>query len=143
MYRATKILDPEGKAEYFDESWSFGTLGPEKHHLELETLLELHRTDIYHVITESFQDRPGKQTATELISRDYIGVIDLWGRKNECRVIKQTVSMAKGFVSDDKLKAMDLWSSSKHSRDATRHLVLYMVNKLQMTWLVDSWEKLT
>jgi hypothetical protein len=142
-YQATKILNDEGVAEYYDIKWNFGTLGPDRHHQQLTDLLELSETDIYHVVCESFDDRPEKQSATEMISRDYIGVISLWGQQSKHPIHMQTASMAKGFVTDKKLKVMDLWSLSKHSRDATRHLILYMVTNLQMTWLVHPWKELT
>ena len=143
MYQATKIINPEGEPEYFDEVWSFGELGPGRHHKDIDYMLDMQRTEIYHVVTESFDNRPEKTTASELISRDYIGVMSLWGQRNHHPVHQQTSSMAKGFVDDKKLKVMNLWSSSKHSRDATRHLILYMVTQLQMTKLVNSWEQLT
>jgi len=40
----------------------------------------------------------------------------------------QMATMAKGFVTDDRLKAWDMWQSGmKHSRDAIRHGIYYLI----------------
>jgi hypothetical protein len=92
-------------------------------------------------VTESFEFRQGKQRAgIELVSREYIGVVQLWCDNNEQILHQQTAALGKGFVNDPKLKALNLWSSSKHSRDATRHAIFYMVNRLRMTHLINAWK---
>lgn len=43
-------------------------------------------------------------------------------------VVMQSAQIAKGFVTDDKLKAWGLWiKGQKHARDAIRHAVYYLL----------------
>jgi hypothetical protein len=43
-------------------------------------------------------------------------------------VIEQTAQIAKGFCTDDKLKAWDLYQKGqRHSRDAIRHAIYYLL----------------
>jgi predicted 2-oxoglutarate/Fe(II)-dependent dioxygenase YbiX len=142
MWQAEKILNPEGKPEYFNEYTNSGCFDDKDHHEKIIALIELQRTEVFHLITEAFLNRPEKATASELISRDYIGVMTLWAKQNDVRLIQQSSAMAKTFINDKKLKAMGYWSTNKHARDAYRHMLFFMINNLQMTHLVDSWKEL-
>jgi hypothetical protein len=58
-------------------------------------------------------------------------------------VVFQTAGAGKGFVSDEKLKIMDMWvPGKKHAMDARRHLIYYMVNKQKRLDLIQSWKNL-
>lgn len=143
-YKADKIVSPDGVAEYFNEKWEFGHLEGD-HHSKLVFLIEFSRTEIFHLVTESFEFRQGttRRTGLDLSSKEYIGVMKHWCQENDVKLNQQTAALAKVFVTDKKLKAMDLWSKNKHSRDAARHLIFYMVNRLGMKHLISSWEGLS
>lgn len=143
MWRAEKLVNAEGIAEYYNEFTTSGCFTDPDHHETLIALIELQRTEVFHLITESFINRPEKATQSELISRDYIGAMTLWCKQNDVRLHQQSSALAKTFVTDKKLKAMGYWSTNKHSRDALRHMLFYMINTLQMTHLVESWKTLT
>lgn len=142
-YKATRMIDPDGNVEWYDELHTCGSLGPKEHHKALETLIELSRTEVFHLVSESFEFRQGKQrTGLNLMSREYIGVMKNWCQSNDQQLHLQTAAMGKGFVDDRKLKIMDLWCTNKHSRDARRHLIFYMVNKMQRHDMIQSWRNL-
>ncbi len=142
MWRAEKLVNNDGVPEYYNIVSNAGCFEEKSHHEKIVNLIELMRTEVFHLITESFLDRPSKATSTELIARDYIGVMDLWSQQNNVHLHKQTSAMAKAFITDPKLKAMGIWSTNKHSRDALRHMYFYMINSMQMTLLVESWKNL-
>jgi hypothetical protein len=156
VYQVEKILNAfpgsVNKTKYVYEKWYTGTLGPEDHHNELYTLLELYHTQEYHIVCESFEfrqrDKDAKRTNIVLMSREYIGIVKLFGQQrsgkpNGPTIVFQTAAQGKGFVADEKLKAMGLWlPSRKHEMDARRHLIYYMVNHLGRKDLIESWRKL-
>lgn len=57
---------------------------------------------------------------------EMIGVIKLYGEVTCTPIIFQTAAQGKSIWSDDKLKEHRFYSKSKHSRDATRHLLTYL-----------------
>lgn len=142
MWRAEKLVNDKGVPEYYNEFTNSGCFEDKNHHEKIVALIELQRTEVFHLVTESFLDRPGRNTSTELISRDYIGAMSLWSQQHNVRLIQQNAAVAKGFITDKKLKAMGHWSPNKHSRDAMRHMFFFMINNLQMTHLVESWKEL-
>jgi hypothetical protein len=127
------------------EKFSCGTFTGPSHHALLYTHLgSLRRTNNLrtstsftnemHVVTESFEYRNQSRAGLELISRDYIGVIELFCQHNSLELHRQTASMGKGFVKDIHLKRLGLWSSGKeerHAMDAYRHLLYYMIHTLK------------
>ena len=51
-----------------------------------------------------------------------IGAIDAYAQEHKIKTHKQMASVAKGFVTDEKLKQWGYWESGmKHGRDAIRH----------------------
>lgn len=142
MWRAEKLVNDKGLPEYYNEVTNSGCFDEQDHHEKIVDLLELQRTEVYHVITEAFLDRPGRNTSTELISRDYIGVMHLWCKQNDQPLHQQSAVMAKKFITDQKLRKMGFWSTNKHSRDALRHMLFYMINTMQMHHLVETWKEL-
>jgi hypothetical protein len=158
MKQTVIAFDPGGttgwaKAEW-DEArtkWSSGQMGPHEHHLELWSML----VELYlaaqvdgiqlHVVTESFEFRQGTvgRTGLDLHSKEYIGVMKLFAELHGRTLWEQTASTGKGFVSDAKLKASGLWIvGQQHARDANRHLLYYMINKLGRRDLVKPWRSL-
>lgn len=145
-------LDPGGTTgwvRYSPEAPSLmrfvtGQLGPEEHHERLYALLEREHTQKYTVICESFEFRQNKQRDNiNLMSREYIGVVKLFRKERNVPVVFQTAGAAKGFVTDEKLKAMGLWvPGQKHAMDAMRHLVFYLVNVERRVDLIQSWKEL-
>lgn len=128
-FRATKLLNTEDQAEYYDESWSCGQLGPGKHHKQLYDMLGLQHTDEYHIVCESFEYRNKTRPGLELVSREYIGVTELFCQERNVPLHMQSASMGKGFVRDTNIKRLGLWSVGwKHAMDSYRHLLCYMIN---------------
>lgn len=128
-------------------TWSWDQLGPQEHHHELWTTLcdELANTGDLTIVCESFEFRQNRQRDNiNLMSREYIGVVKLFSATYGTPVVFQTAGLAKPFVTDAKLKVMDLWvPGQKHAMDATRHAVTFMIQKLKMVKLIDSWKELT
>jgi hypothetical protein len=147
-------LDPGGTTGWclatFKEDgsvrWNYNQLGPEPHHDELFSLLEAFDAPNFHVVCESFEFRQGKQRqGIVLDSCEYIGVVKLFAQQRPgTPVVFQTAGAAKGFVSNDKLRAMELWKGVawKHAMDATRHVVTYAVTRLKRYDLIESWKGL-
>lgn len=121
-----------------------GEIGPEEHHNALFQHLEELHTHNTVVVCESFEFRQNRQRDNiNLMSREYIGIVKLFGQQRRCPVVFQTAGLAKTFVTDPKLKAMGLWwTGQRHARDATRHLVYFMVNAMRRTDLVENWKDL-
>lgn len=145
LYQAT-MMPPVGNGapEMIDEKWTCGQLGPEEHHTKLFTLLGMHHVQDYRVICESFEFRQGKQRDNiNLMSKEYIGVAKLFGQERDLPVVFQTAGLAKPFVTDQKIKKMNLWvPGRKHSMDAMRHLIYYMVNREHRHDLIQCWRNL-
>lgn len=125
-----------------------------QHHLELNQHLELHlgRTIALldqmamrnlngaiktrsprEIICESFQFRQFTgfdKSKVELDSVEYIGVIKLYSQLSHTPLHFQTASVAKHFVSDDKLKRLGWYTPTAgmvHARDALRHLLYRLI----------------
>lgn len=124
--------------------WNVGQMGPEDHHSDLYAHLERCHTHEFTVVCESFEFRQNRQRDNiNLMSREYIGVTKLFGQERSTPVVFQTAARAKGFVTDQKLKAMGLWwPGNKHAMDAMRHLITYMVQKERRYDLIESWKNL-
>lgn len=106
-------------------------LGPQQHHVELEDFLEhnLAHADRKFVVYETFDYRNTSRSGLVLDSREYIGVITLWCKRRGVALYKQTPAQAKGFVSDNILKELNLYSKAfRHANDAMRHLIYFIVN---------------
>jgi len=127
-----------------EQVWFNLHLGPDEHHKELADLLEREQTQDFTVVCESFEFRQGKQRAgIVLVSKEYIGVVKYLARERNFPVVFQTAGLAKGFVSDEKLKAMGLYQRGmRHANDATRHLVTYRVQRLHHNYLINDWKVL-
>lgn len=85
------------------------------------------------IVCESFQFRQFEgfdKSKVELDSMEYIGVVKLYSQLTGVPVTFQTASMAKNFISDDKLRRLgwyDLTKGMVHARDALRHLLYFLI----------------
>lgn len=119
--------------------WEWKELGPESHHQALWELLVSDSPLYQHLVYETFNYQRREITrgvSLRLDSVEYIGIIKLaiarssyWGN-TDLNVSAQSPP-TRMFWSDDKLKALDLWRSSPHERDATRHLLTYVTTTLK------------
>ncbi len=121
-----------------------GEFRKSNHHEELFDWLAFEHTHDTTVVCESFEFRQNRQRDNiNLMSKEYIGVTKLFGQTHAVPVVFQTAALGKGFVTDQKLKAMSLWSpGNKHAMDAMRHLVYFLINKKGRTDLVTLWQNL-
>ena len=116
-----------------------GTLGPNPHRRKLEHLLGNQHVDNYHVVCERFivqPDNPGK----EQVSLEYEAVARDFCRDRKIPIHLQTPSQAKRFVPNPVLKKLGLWvpgDAHKHEMDAYRHLIWYLVIKLEYKSLLE------
>lgn len=122
-------------AEWYDEVFACGQLGPEEHHDELYGFLELQQVAQTRIICETFEFRGDDRTGINLMSREYIGVTKLFSQQRGVVVEWQgphVVGDKKAFVMDDHVKRMGLWvPGQRHAMDARRHLLYYMATKMR------------
>lgn len=133
--------DPGGTTgwAYFDLSNVRITCGQifGQHHEELMNHLE--RCNPEEITCESFQFRQFSgfdKSKVELDSVEYIGITKMFSQHYCVPIYFQTASVAKHFVSDDKLKRLGWYSRTAgmvHARDALRHLLyrLIVVHKVR------------
>lgn len=137
------IQDPNSiHHNWYTEKWNCGTFGPDAHHDALYTLLELSHTSEYHIICESFEYRNKSRPGLELISKEYIGVVNLFAQQRGLRlpgnypqVHYQTAAQGKitphSFIQKRHLENIGLWSSgreNRHAMDAYGHLLFWLIN---------------
>ena len=106
-------------------------LGPQEHHIELEDFLDEHSryVDRLFVVYETFDYRNTSRAGLRLDSREYIGTIKGWCRRRGIALFQQTPAQAKGFVSDNILKELNLYTKAyRHANDGMRHLIYFVVN---------------
>lgn len=136
-------FDPGGTtgiATYETQSRRISTYerGPEAHHVALWEYLNGLSPDV--VICESFDYRVVESKGTKmpqvnLISRNYIGVIELWCALSGVPLIMQTPAQGgggkkhSGFWKNDKLKKLGLHNNEggrEHRNDAVRHILYWI-----------------
>lgn len=127
-------------------TFDFLQLGPQPHHFQLYSFLEIRQTFNYRIVCESFQNR-GMDKRIE--AAEYIGVVRLTEQIRNHKqqgtytdltefVYWQTASVIKGndskkiFWTDDKVKHLGLWvPGQRHAMDALKHLLHYMTFTLK------------
>jgi hypothetical protein len=121
-------FDPGVTTGFARGTWSDGlmTVKVGQHdldHIELYDQLDLLKPK--YVITEEFEFRNRARKGLELVSREYIGIFELWCQRNKRLLFRQKASRALGqYYSNDKLKHDKLYVASKpHAMDALRHLL--------------------
>lgn len=101
--------------------WGWKELTGEDHHWQIWNEL-LYKAPFDAVVYETFVPEGRKNINT--IAQEYIGVIKL-ALHNDSTLIPQSRAQ-KQFWTDERLRKLGLWRSSKHERDATRHLLYYV-----------------
>lgn len=156
LYTADVIHDLTGiKAdgpvpEFYKEKFNSGQMGPGHHHRRLWGLLEQWTVTNTIIVCESFEYRrnPKDRQRDNIVldSKEYIGVVNLYQQHFEhttaprhdgllhLDVVYQTAATGKGFWTDQKLQAVGKFGTPKtkwpHANDAMRHLLHYMVFKM-------------
>jgi hypothetical protein len=153
LYTADVIhhpVDPDiavPTVEFYNENFVSGQKGPGHHHLRLWHLLEQWTTVNTIIVCESFEFRRNEKDRSRdnivLDSREYIGVVNLYeqyyhettsNQPGVFEVVYQTAALGKGFWTDKKLAAVGKFAAPKttwpHANDAMRHLLHYMVFKM-------------
>lgn len=123
------IYDDSIDFEDTSQHWSRFELGPGDHHADLWATLLLETEIVYETFEYQRRDIT-KGVSLELVSREYIGIIKLHkkmynGDGEPINLYPQKPSQ-RMFWTDEKLRELDLWVSSEHERDATRHLLYYI-----------------
>lgn len=149
LYGAETIRNPDGKLEWYNEKWQIGHMGPGAHHAMLYSSMELWQATNFIIVCESFEYRRRAADANRdnivLDSKEYIGVVNLFEQQRmqgvtqgAQRVVFQTAATGKGFWRDDKLKKVGRYTPAmKHANDAMRHLLHYLVFKLDRRDILD------
>lgn len=118
-----------------------------EHHIDLWDLLQLVLPEFiviedfnYRIMSDREKSDMGR-LGIELISRNYIGIIELYCKMYDCEYKIQAPHVAVGktpFWSDDKLKKIGLYvSNAPHYNDAMRHLLTYLVFTKKEKWYLD------
>lgn len=132
-----------------DFNYSTHQMGPVKHHRTLYDYLCFYCENAVIqpiIICESFEFRQNyERNKVELISREYIGIIELVAQQTGCKLIMQSASMGKSFVPDNKLKLSGILVEpphpNRHKNDALRHLVRYQVVNMGIhAPITDNWK---
>ena len=64
----------------------------------------------------------------DMFTSRLIGAIECYCADQGIKLVKQMAQVAKGFCTDDKLRAWGFWhEGQKHARDATRHAAYYLL----------------
>lgn len=93
----------------------------------------LQETSPVTIVYERFDYRPHQPNA-DLYPVELIGIINLYGQESGCSLVPQKqLKGHRGFWTDDKLKALDLYKVGEqgHSNDATRQLLYYLTFELE------------
>lgn len=119
--------------EYSNQKWSCGQLGPGPHHNEMYHLMEQMAVQYFTVVIESFEYRNKERPGLELVSREYIGVAELFGKQRNVPVVQQSASQGKvktrSFVRKVNLERLGLYRPGwGHAMDAYGHMLYYMIN---------------
>lgn len=112
-------------------SFNVAQIGPAEHHVELEDFLhkQLEGVSRRWVICERFDYRNTSKSGLRLDSREYIGTVKGYCRRQGIPLVLQTAAQAKGFVSNNILKELNLYTEAfRHANDAMRHLIYFVVN---------------
>lgn len=133
--------------EYFDEEFTGGQLGPEKHHDELDMLLGMQHVEDFTIVCESFEYRNRARAGLVLVSQQYIGVIERFAQERNVPLVMQSSSVGKitkkSFVRKENLEKLGLWvkggaSTWNHQMDSYGHLIQYMIkNGIRRDYLLE------
>lgn len=138
-----------GEGEIHWDNFSFG---PSLHHKALYEFLynrAFHPATDLTIVCEKFEfrqnyGREGNRNKVELISREYIGIVELIVAQFGAKLVMQSASQGKHFVTDAKLKLSGLLIEpphpNRHKNDAIRHIVRHLVVDLGVrSPITDTW----
>lgn len=144
---ATSNYDGGEKPLIGDFNYKAHELGPMKHHQTLWDYIAHFQPDT--IICERFDfrqnyGREGERNKVELISREYIGVVELYCQMTKTRLVMQSASQGFHFIPNEKLDRMGIllepYHPNRHKNDALRHLVRYQIVDFGIrSPLTDSW----
>ncbi len=102
-------------------------------HRELYSYISDFRPD--EILYENFIYQ--RRNKVELYPVEVIGIIKLYAQYYDIPLYVQSASQAKGFITDEKIKALGLWKKGQvHGMDALRHLLYHkIVTKGEQKWL--------
>lgn len=133
--KGPKIWDVDPPVPFVDDVGELDTSTMEK--ASEQMLYLFNRFNPTHVVYEDYRvygSKAQEHTNNELLTTKVIGIIEHLCAQNKIPVAKQMASLAKGFVTDDKLKAWRFYERGlRHCRDACRHAIYYLLfrhNKL-------------
>lgn len=87
------------------------------------------------LVAEKFESRAGI-AGVELISRNLLGVCELWAEVRDSPIHQQSASEGFGFYADAKLQKLGVFiPGNVHANDATRHLLHWATFKQGSKWL--------
>lgn len=113
-----------------------GQLGPQEHHFELYDLVIETQPDV--IACERFDYRRNL-TNVELSPVEYIGVLKAVKDEHPVSelVLQTQLKGKKGLWTDEKLKALDLYTPAmSHKNDAIRQALYYVTTELKdMYWV--------
>lgn len=112
--------------------YSGGQIGPHDHHNDLWQFLK--RQNPAAIVYEAFNYQIRRNQGTDmpgvvLMSREYIGIIRLYGEAFDVPVYKQQPSIiGLAYLKDSALKQAGLHTAGEpHHNDATRHLLYHLI----------------
>ena len=127
---------PRG-GELTNIKWTRFQLDQPNHHNDLFCLLRDNWAPYYYIVCESFEYRNDSRAGLELISKEYIGVVQLFAQRTDMteNLFFQTASQGackpNNFVKNANLKNLGILSASvkhRHAMDATAHLLYWIIN---------------
>lgn len=133
--------------EPWESPFNCGQIGPQEHHLQLDSFLGHMQVTNFTVVCERFEYRNQSRAGLNLMSREYIGVVKRFAQERMIDVITQKVVFQnatqavgpKSFVQDSHVKRLGLWTpNQRHAMDATRHLLYYIIHSGYHTDLANT-----
>ena len=96
---------------------------------ELMSLIEIAYPDV--LVCENYriyEHKLKRHANQEVYTLRLIGAIDYVCTHHQIPIVYQMASLAKGFVTDNKLKSWGMWKrGQRHARDAIRHGIYYLL----------------
>lgn len=124
-------LDPGGTTGVVvleDGEMRHHQIGPDKHHKTLWLFLQTVAPSVLVCEQFNYQRRDlDKGVSLVLISKEYIGIAELYCQTFECELVMQNSSEALGFCDDKKMEkwGLELSHKERHAKDAYRHMIYY------------------
>jgi hypothetical protein len=147
-YHAEVVMAGLDQPEFYNQFINQGQLGPQEHHLDLWNLLGDMHVANYVIVCESFEYRREQRDNVVLISKEYIGVVNLFVQERSKTLprgfvlehVPQNAATGKSFWYPKVKGKKDSWDGSRlkhlglyqpttqgrHKNDATAHLLQWL-----------------